>query len=135
MESLQIRTGQISINILDDNGEPRGVFKFNPADVKVAAKVINLVDEFDAKRKEFDELEAKCETNEEKVKLLNDVVDYFTNCIDGIWGTGSSEILFGNANTVEMFGDFFAGITPYYVKESKKRTSANSRPKDHLKKK
>jgi hypothetical protein len=129
MESLQIKTGQISLQILDDNGEVRGVFKFNPADVKVATKVIDLVAEFRTKQLEFDEKAKQCTESEDKLRLLDEVVDYFKQSIDGIWGTNSSQVLFGNASTLEMFDDFFSGITPYYQKESKKRMAKNARPK------
>lgn len=39
MESLQIRTGRIRLEILDDTGNSRGIFSFNPTDVESAKKL------------------------------------------------------------------------------------------------
>ena len=65
MESLQIKTGLLSLKILDDNGEERGVFSFNPSDIKVARKVTDLLDSYKVKQDEFNEKEKTCETPEE----------------------------------------------------------------------
>ena len=121
MESLQVRTGQISLRILDDSGEERGIFKFNPQDISAAKKLMELQSELDIKNGEFQELANKCETPEEKVKLLEDEVNYIEGLIDDCFGIGSSLVLFGNAKTLSMFYDFFDGITPYYQKASKNR--------------
>lgn len=123
MESLQIKTGLLSLKILDDNGEERGVFSFNPSDIKVARKVTDLLDSYKVKQDEFNEKEKTCETPEERIRLLDEIVDYFKTSIDEVWGENSSKVLFGDASTLQMFDDFFAGITPFYQKESKKRMS------------
>ena len=123
MESLQINTGLISLSILDDNGEQRGIFSFNPKDIKVARKVTDLIEDYKLKQMEFSEKEKECETTEDRIKLLDEIVDYFKESIDTVWGENSSKVLFGNASTLQMFDDFFAGITPYYQKESQKRMS------------
>ncbi len=121
MESLQIRTGEIKLQILDDNGDERGIFKFNPEDVHVAKQVFGLKDEFDMKQAEFQEKTKLCKTDQEKIELLNEVVDYFEGLIDSCFGEGTSELVFGGAKTLSMFEDFFVGITPYYQKASEKR--------------
>ena len=54
MESLQVRTGQISLRILDDAGEERGIFRFNPEDVESARRVVSLQKELDEKQREFE---------------------------------------------------------------------------------
>lgn len=123
MESLQIKVGQISLSILDDSGEPRGIFKFNPQDIKVARKVSDLIVDFKTKQVEFELKEKNCTDSDGKIRLLDELVDYFKENIDSIWGQGSSNILFGDASTLTMFDDFFTGITKYYKKESQKRTT------------
>lgn len=121
MESLQIRTGQISLNVLDDQGESRGVFKFNPSDIE-SAKQVNLVQkDFEQREVEYQQRAEKCETVEDKVALLEEVVDYMEQSIDRVFGQGSSKILFGDAKTLSMFDDFFNGIAPYYNKAAEKR--------------
>lgn len=123
MESLQVRTGQISLQILDDNGEPRGVFKFNPQDIESAKRVFALQSELPAKQAEFDARIEEVNSDDEKLALLSDIVDYFNDAIDNCFGAGSSAVLFGGAKVLSMYEDFFKGITPYYEKASKQRTS------------
>lgn len=121
MESLQIRTGVIRLQILDDEGEPRGIFSFNPEDVESARRVVSLQEELLAKQKEFETRGEACETPEEKVNLLADSVKYLKGLVDECFGEGSSQVVFGDACTLSMFEDFFNGITPYYENASKKR--------------
>ena len=123
MESLQVRTGQISLQILDDNGDPRGVFKFIPTDIESAKQVLELQKDIDVKSKEFHELAKQADTADKQINLLSDIVDYFEGRIDSIFGQGSSKILFGDAKTLSMFEDFIVGIIPYYEKASKERIS------------
>lgn len=129
MDSLQVRTGQISLRILDDNGDERGVFKFNPKDVEVAKKVFDLQEELQRKQVELDTRAEQCETDEDKISLLSEAVQYFRGIVDNCFGAGSSDILFGDANTLSMFADFFEGIIPYYAKASEDRIKKYSKPK------
>lgn len=126
MESLQVRTGQISLRILDDAGEERGIFRFNPEDVESAKRVVELQSELEIKKSEFEQKAKFCSTTEEKVELLSETVSYFKNLVDQCFGEGSSKIVFGDANTLSMFYDFFEGIIPYYQKASEKRMSKYS---------
>lgn len=121
MDSLQIRTGQVSLRILDDAGNERGIFTFNPTDIESAKQVLSLQAELEEKDKEFAEKAEQCKTNEEKIDLMDSYVTYYENVIDKIFGPGSSQILFGNNRSLTMFIDFFNGITPYYEKASQKR--------------
>lgn len=121
MDSLQVRTGQISLRILDDAGEERGIFKFNPQDIQSAKRVVELQRELEEKQIEFDNRSKQCTTDIEKLELLDETVLYFRNLVDECFGAGSSDIVFGNCNTLSMFYDFFNGITPYYEKASKQR--------------
>lgn len=121
MESLQIKTGQISLHITDDDGKERGIFRFNPEDVMVARKVMDLKKDFEVKEKEFKVLSKQADTAEKQIALLEEIVNYFREKIDECYGQGTSDILFGEARVLGMFGDFFAGINPYYMKASEKR--------------
>lgn len=121
MESLQVRTGEIRLQILDDAGEERGIFKFNPSDVKAAQNFLSIQEEFEHKYAEFQEQAKHCETAAQQASFLNELVDYFESMIDSCFGQGSSQILFGDAKTLSMFEDFFTGITPYYQKASEER--------------
>lgn len=123
MNSLQVRTGQISLRILDDAGEERGIFRFNPEDVESAKKVLELQDELVRKNEEFAQRNKECKTADERLELLSETVNYFRTLIDNCFGEGTSELLFGNAHTLSMFSDFIEGITPYYTEASAKRTA------------
>jgi hypothetical protein len=123
MESLQVRTGKISLRILDDDGEERGIFRFNPEDVESAKQVFGLQAELQEKQPEFEKRIADAKTPEERIDVLGEVVDYFNGMIDNCFGDGSSHILFGGAKTLSMYEDFFNGIMPYYEKAAKKRTA------------
>ena len=122
MDSLQVRTGQISLRILDDEGEERGIFRFNPEDIESAKRVIALQDEITTKMEEFTKRDEACTTAEERVALLSETVSYFRNIIDNCFGAGTSDLVFGTAHTLSMFTDFIEGITPYYTKASAERT-------------
>lgn len=121
MESLKIRTGQINLQIVNDAGEEKGVFSFNPEDVANAKKFLELQRELTFKQTEFEKKSANCKDDESKIDLLNEIVDYFESAIDSCWGEGTSKLLFGDAKTLTMFADFFEGIAPYYEEASKKR--------------
>lgn len=128
MESLQVRTGQISLRILDDDGEERGIFKFNPEDIESAKRLVQLQSEFQEKYSDFEKRSELCKTLEEKAEFLSGTVQYFKSLVDECFGEGSSKILFGDANTLSMFFDFFEGITPYYKKASSERMAKYSKP-------
>lgn len=121
MDSLQVRTGQVSLRILDDAGMERGIFKFNPEDIESAKRVVAIQDELDAKGEEFEIKRANCKSQKEEVGLLEEIVDYFRGLVDNCFGEGTSNLVFGDAKSLTMFSDFFEGITPYYQEASKKR--------------
>lgn len=123
MESLKIRTGRVKLQVLDDTGEVRGIFSFNPTDIESAKQMVAIQNEFTDKSKEFEARSKVCTEPKEQIKLLDEIVTYFKGMIDRCFGEGSSDILFGSDKSLEMFFDFFEGITPYYEKASKDRMS------------
>lgn len=123
MASLQINTGIVTLDILDDYGNSRGLFRFNPSDITLARKIFSLQTEYSDKMKEYQRRQVDCTTAEQKFELLEDIIAYLTDSIDNIFGEGSSDILFEGAKTLEMFSDFFTGIMPYFEKASKDRVN------------
>lgn len=123
MDSLKISTGVIPLNIVDDNGDSRGIFKFNPSDLGTAEKFMNMQNDFELKQIEFTHKVESLEQSQpnEQISFMNEVCDYFKNSIDEIFGDGSSNILFGDAKTFGMFTDFFEGISPFYQIEANKK--------------
>lgn len=124
MPSLQIHTGEVRLQILDDAGEVRGIFKFNPTDIETAKRLLKIQEDFENKEAEFqkraDDIEKNGSTSD-KIDLLSELCQYIEQEIDECFGEGSSKILFGDAMSIDMFNDFFSGITPYYEKASKDR--------------
>lgn len=121
MESLQIRTGQKKIQILDDQGEERGIFVFNPEDIECARRMFSIREELTDKQQEFNLRAADAQSDEEKFEVLTEIVNYFKSKIDECFGEGSSKLLFGDANSLSMFEDFFTGIAPYFTNASESR--------------
>lgn len=121
MESLQIRTGSISLRILDDLGNERGIFTFNPEDVESAKQVMLLQNEIQDKMDEFGKRVDDATENVDKAIVMSETIQYLRGCIDKCFGEGTSELVFGKSHTLSMFEDFLNGITPYYAKAAEKR--------------
>lgn len=129
MDSLKISTGRVRLQIVDEAGNQRGIFSFNPSDIESAKHVIEIQKDFEMKNAEFQKRINAAETMEEKITILDELVTYFEKVIDDCFGEGSSQVLFGNDKSVDMFYDFFDGITPYYEKASKERMAKYIQPK------
>lgn len=121
MEQLKINSGIVRLQVVDDYGNERGIFQFNPTDIMTAKLLLDLQADFSAKQVEFDERERACKDDKERIDLLVEIVDYLEKCIDDCFGEGSSYTLFGEAKTLTMFQDFFDGIIPFYEKASQQR--------------
>lgn len=129
MDSLKISTGRVRLQIVDEAGNQRGIFSFNPSDIESAKRVIEIQKDFEMKNAEFQKRINAAETIEEKITILDELVTYFEKVIDDCFGEGSSQVLFGDDKSVDMFYDFFDGITPYYEKASKERMAKYIQPK------
>ena len=123
MDSLRIDDGVKRIAINDDPGR---VIAFNPTDVVFAEKFYALIGEFEIKLKEYqrmsDALESDKATDSNdlpvnmtaRISLLREVCEYIRGRIDYLFGVGTSQIAFGDVMAMEVFEQFFAGITPYF---------------------
>lgn len=125
MESLQINTGEKRIAI---NGDPERVIIFNPTDVAFAERFYRLIGDFQSKLIEYktraESIEAQNTTDEnglpvnlnERLALMNDACTYIRERIDVLFGMGTSQKAFGDALQLDMFTQFFEGITPFIQK-------------------
>lgn len=120
MDSFKISTGKIGVPIERD-GEDVGVFYFNPSDIASARKILDLKKDFEVKEKEFKKESKNADTEEKQVALLEEIVNYFRDKIDEVYGQGTSNLLFGEARVLDMFSGFFDGINHYYMKASQER--------------
>lgn len=122
MESLNLETGTKRIAI---NGDPGRIIKFNPRDVLFAKKFYKLIEDFKIKLAEYDkkieDLDANQDTDElgipvrfqDRLDLLIETSNWLRERIDWLFGEGTSKIAFGDEVELELFEQFFDGITPF----------------------
>lgn len=131
MAGIKINTGVIRLEV--DCDGVKDEISFNPNDVVFMENIYRLMGELQEKKAEYAEAEGKLDANkgvdesgfplnmQERLNLILDICFYIKGQIDGVFGEGTSKKLFGSANTLDMFEQFFDGITPYIqsARESK----------------
>ena len=131
MAGIKINTGTIRLEV--DCDGVKDEISFNPNDVVFMENIYRLMGELQNKKEEYAGVERKLNSNQdtdengipvnmkERLSLVLDICSYIKGQIDEIFGAGTSKKLFGNANTLDMFEQFFNGITPYIqsARESK----------------
>jgi hypothetical protein len=122
MDSLRIDTGIKRVMINDD---PSRVIEFSPEDVAFAEKFYSLIHAFETKQSEYDRRSKAIDENKavdasglpanvsDGLALLREVCEFMRGEIDGLFGAGTSQKAFGDARTLDMFVQFFDGITPF----------------------
>ncbi len=120
--NLNINAGEIRLTI---NNDPDRVIIFNPSDTGFAERFLDLISEFESKAEEYSEKARALDKNieldayglpvnaKEKLALIRDACNYFRGQIDKIFGAGTSDTVFGSVNTLDMFAEFFEGISPF----------------------
>jgi len=121
MDNLRIDTGIKKI-LINDGPE---FIEFNPSDVIFAEKFYKLTKELEVKRVEYqqraDILDANKELDimglpvniPENIALTKEACAFIREKIDELFGAGISQKLFGNTQSLDVFSQFFSGITPY----------------------
>ena len=124
MDSLRIDTGVKKI-LINDGPE---FIEFNPNDVSFAERFYSLIQEFEVKLKDYqarsDEIDGNKELDgngipvnfEARIALMREVCEFIRGKIDHLFGDGTSQRVFGNALSLNMFEQFFTGITPFIQK-------------------
>lgn len=129
MKSFVLNTGIKRIAIFEnetdeaEGKEPRGIFKFNPTDVTEARKILELQSTYEQEQEEYVAKEKACVTDLDKFKVIEEFAQKYKDKLDYIYGNGTSNALFGDSLTYEMFGQFFEMITEQYAEFSKKRVA------------
>jgi hypothetical protein len=130
MDSIRIDSGVKQIAINDDESR---VIEFNPKDIVFVERFYGLISEFEQKEVEFLEkaraIDDKKEIDAygipvntgESLKLLLEMCNYLRSQIDKVFGNGTSQIVFGETQTLNMFEQFFTGITPFIQEEREDR--------------
>jgi hypothetical protein len=121
MDSIRIDTGVKKI-LINDGPD---YIEFNPNDVIFAEKFYELIGDFENKLTEYQErskiIDANKEVDEygipknakELMELTHEACDYLRQRIDYLFGDGTSQKVFGNVLNLDVFTQFFEGITPF----------------------
>jgi hypothetical protein len=121
MDSIRVETGIKRIQI---NDGPEFI-EFNPSDVVFAERFYQLIKDFEIKQKEYEvrslEIEKITGKDEngipnnlpEGLALIREVCEFLKEKIDVLFGKGTSKKVFGDALNLNMFEQFFSGITPF----------------------
>lgn len=138
--NIKIDSGEKRLTINDD---PNRVVVFNPSDIIFAQKFYRLMSNFKKEmagyRDRMVEIEANEEVDsdglplnaEERFDILKETCDYVRTQIDILFGEGASKTIFGDVVNLDMFSQFFIGITPYIEsvrKEKVKKYVTKNRP-------
>ncbi len=139
MDSIRIDSGLKRIAV---NGDEKRVIEFNPEDIVFVEKFYGLIKQFEAKEAEFqqraeeigavegvDELGIPVNTAE-SIRLALELCDYLRGQIDAVFGAGTSQKAFGEARTLNMFEQFFEGITPFIQGTRKEKMEKYRKVKD-----
>lgn len=138
MATIKIDTGTIRLQVECDGREE--TLSFNPDDVAFVEKFLSLMNELENKQEEYvrraAELEAVTETNgfgipinlKERLGLLLEMCIFMRGQVDEVFGVGTSQRIFGSANTLEMFEQLFNGIAPFVQKRREEKLKKYSLP-------
>ena len=63
----------------------------------------------------------------ERIKLIREICEWTREKIDAVFGKGTAQAAFGDSMSLDMFGQFFEGVTPYIEKERSKKISQYSK--------
>jgi len=121
MDSIQINSGEKRILV---NGDPTRVIVFNPSDVVFAEKFYRLIGDFQSKLTEYqaraEEIDAQDDFKDNnlgnvnaRIEFLREVCTYIRESIDNLFGAGTSQIAFEDTLSLDVFEQFFEGITPF----------------------
>jgi hypothetical protein len=123
MDELRIK-GSVELAI---NGDENRIIKFNPNDLLFTERYYAMYSEFREKQKELEEKANELENGElddngmptnigKQIEFMKQTCQFVYEKIDGLFGPGTSQKVFGDALDFEMIGQFFEGITPYFNK-------------------
>ena len=127
MLKINIDKGVTRIPITRD-GEDVGVITFNANSIEFADGFYNLLKNFDGRMAEFEKKAVKLDSitkvdefgfptnTKEKLQLIKETCNYMREEIDKLFGKDTSNIVFGDSNTLDMFSQFFEGVIPYFEK-------------------
>ena len=124
MDTVKIATSEKHVAIERD-GKNVGEIVFNPSDASFAERFYAVIAEFQSKLSEYQARHvALAQSKEldannlpvnvpEQLQLLRETCEFTRERIDYLFGSGTSQIAFGNALELDQFTQFFDGIAPF----------------------
>ena len=123
-QKLELKTTADDIK-LTINDDPERILSFNPNDVGFVNRYLDLIKAVEDKEKEVNEqlLALRQDTGMDAYGIPNSlraeaalsaqVCAYMREQVDMVFGAGTSQMVFGDRNVMDMFGEFFFGLAPY----------------------
>lgn len=121
MDSLRINTGAKKI-LINDGPE---CIEFNPHDVAFVERFYSLLSEFEGKLDEYQKRSEALDSDKaidenglpanipERIAFMREACEYLRGQIDKLFGEGTSKAAFGDTLSLDIFTQFFEGITPF----------------------
>jgi hypothetical protein len=137
MDSITINTGVKRIAI---NGDPARVISFNPTDVTFAERFYGLMQNFEAKQRDYqaraEALDAETGVDEnglpvnlaDRIAFMRDVCEYMHAQIDTLFGAETSLKVFEGALDLDLIAQFFEGVTPFVQSARAAKIEQYSKP-------
>lgn len=131
MQTLRIQDSTIRLAV---NGDEGRVVAFDPTSIEFVEKFYGLVGAFEKKEQEYKERSAELDKDAsvdaygipvnapERIALLRETCEFTRAQIDHVFGAGTSKAAFGDALSLEVFPQFFEGITPFVQKARQGKT-------------
>ena len=121
MEKLRVEKDNVYKIEVNDKGE---YIEFDLLDIELPIKLINASEELEKQKaiheQKIDDLKASnLEPKESMLKqyeIDKEFCKTMRGVIDGLFGEGSSQKIFGEANRLGMFNDFFTQLEPHLDK-------------------
>lgn len=119
-DKLIINSGEKRIQINDTDN----YLVFNPSDVVFVERFYKMITDFEAKLAEYQakgaELDKADEVNElgipvnmqERIDYIHEVCGFMYEQINFLFGEGTSKMLFGDSESLDMLEQFFSGLAP-----------------------
>lgn len=141
MDSIVLNSPTLKRVKIERDGVQAGVLEFDPGDVVFAKRFYATYKGLEGKEQEYRARQAELSGNDEKdangipvnaderIASLEDVCKVARDMVDELFGAGTAQMVFGDAMNMEMFLQFFDGITPLIQSERSKKAKQYIVPK------
>lgn len=124
-------TSQVRLLIerADAPPDPNRVLVFDPADPVFIGRFYRSLESLNAMLSKYQRAQSRFNDTRvdelglpkdmgERIQLMGEACEAIRNLIDDLFGAGTAQMLFGDVRNLEVFQQFFVGITPI-IKEAR----------------